>query len=265
MKTIISIVSLGLGLIIPGISSEREVFNAGKKQELLSSTAAYALEAEDVQLLDALKKAGWDPSKKLGQMPDQDLYLNYTPLTFSTLVGAQGGVRWLLESCGLSPDSRDGNLDRPIDVLLRDANRTNDAFSPTEDEINKLLPLLERKSQPKEEQAIEETCVSVVGKFGSAHYTLQSVNGAPAPDLWRQYGKDLEKIYALEERSQEDVGEERKQPKNVTLKVRWDKVAVDEYRFSVSSGDNGWGGGVSGVIYHKYGYWLTKGIKYWDS
>lgn len=265
MKTIISIVALGLGLIIPGISSGREVFNAGKKQELLSTTAAYALEAEDVQLLDALKKAGWDPTKKLGQMPDQDLYLKCTPLTFSTLVGAEGGVRWLLESCGLSPYSRDGNLDRPIDVLLRDANRTKDAFSPTEDEIKKLLPLLERKSQPEEEQAIEETCVSVVGKFGSAHYTLQSVNGAPAPELWRQYGKSLEKTYALEDRSEENVGEEKKQPKNVSLKVRWDKISPGEYRFSFSKDDHGWGGGVSGTVYHKYGYWLTKDVKNWDS
>lgn len=258
MKTIISIVSLGLVLIIPGLSSEREVFNAGKKQELLSSAAAYALEAEDVQLLNALKKAGWDPSEKLGQMPDQDLYLRYTPLTFATLVGAEGGVRWLLESCGLSPNSRDGDLNRPIDVLMR-GQIHNDDFSPDKKEIEVLLTLLQLKTQPEEAGALEELTRSVIRKFGQAQYSIKSLNDAPPIDLWQQFEKTLETTAALEGRVTD-----KKRPV-VILKVKWDKVAVDEYRFSVSSGDDGWGGGVGGVIYHKHGYWLTKDEKFWDS
>lgn len=140
MKMFILIVSLGLGLIIPGLSAEREAYNAGKKQELLSSAAAYALEAGDTHLLDALKNAGWDSSKNLGQMPDQETYIKSTPLTFSTLVGAEGGVRWLLESCGLSRDSRDGNLYRPIDVLLK-AQNSGDALSLSKEEGDGLRAL----------------------------------------------------------------------------------------------------------------------------
>lgn len=257
MKTIISIVLLGLGLIIPVLSVEREVFNAGKKQELLSSAAAYALEAEDIQLLNALKKAGWDTSKNLGQMPDQDVCLKFTALTFSTLIGAEGSVRWLLESCGLSPDSRDGNLRRPIDVLI-ERQISNDALSITKDDFEVFLQLLQRKNQAEESGALEELTCSVIGKFGQAQYSIKSINNAPPPDEWQQFEKTLETTKALA-----DPATDERRPV-VKLQVKWDKVAVDEYRFSVSSGNDGWGGGVGGVIYHKHGYWLTKDTKYWD-
>ncbi len=259
MKTIISIVLLGLRLIIPGLSAEREVFNAGKKQELLSSAAAYALEAEDTQLLDALKKAGWNPSKNLGQMPDQDVYFKFSPLTFSTLLGAEGSVRWLLESCGLSLDSRDGFLERPIDVLIQ-RQMSDDALALDKKEVEVFLRLLERNTKPEEAGALEELAFRVIDKWGHASYSIKSLNDAPPLDMWKQFEKTLEGTAALKDR-----GAAKKRP-DTTLRVTWHKLAGDEYQFSVSSGEGEWGGGgVSGVIYHRYGYWLTKDEKYWDS
>ena len=246
-------------MVVPSLSSEREVFNAGKKQELLSASAAYALEAEDIQMLRALKKAGWDASKQLGQMPDQDLHLKLTPLTFSTLLGAEESVRWLLETCGLSRDSRDGNLDRPIDVLVL-IQTPGYGFAPDKKKIEGLQQLLHRETQPEEAGAMEELTGSVISKFGKAQHSIKSVNDAPPSDTWKQLEKALEQTSDLEDREQENKRE------GVILRVKWDQIAKDEYRFSVVSGGEEWGGGgVSGVIYHKFGYWMTKDVKYWDS
>lgn len=243
------------------LSQARDLYNAGKKQELLAPAAAYALEEQDIQLLESLKKANWDASLIMGQMPADGIFYPYTPLTYSALLLSSKSLSWLIYKCDLSLEDRDGNLRRAIDVILE--------RDPTL--YGEVLNVVKRDMEPVEADALEELASNVYGKFSNSKNKLATVNGESPGKLWKNFDAHLQKMEfilsqrrTLEQRGRGGYGNNVVKAKN--LHVKWKSIGEHIYEYTIVSSTGDWGsGGISGKIYFRYGYWLTKDQESWDS
>lgn len=231
------------------LAEERGVLNAGKRQDLLAPAAAMALEEENIKLLGTLKDSGWNPALVLGAMPDKDIEIECNPLTYACLLNKVKSLDWLVRQCGLSLDSRDGNLHRPIDILLENEVNSKDA-----------LLLIGRKGAPKESDALEELACVVIRKFGSA-CDLELVNGSKPDGVWNGFDASMAKIAAIV--ADDTKGQAPSKP--VPISIEWKKINEHHYEFSIGRSSNSWGAGARGEMDLKYGFWVLKNVKFFDS
>jgi hypothetical protein len=228
-----------------------------RNQNRLAVAASFAIESNNVELLMALKKSGWDPSLILGKTLDE-FDNRMTPLNHAVLFGAVKSLSWLLESCELDKESRDEYYRRPIDILMdvQSDPRSQELFE--ENEIPSMLKILQRENDPLETDAIKEISFSVFPKFGPSQYSITSVNDEPAQDIWNHFVLQLNQLSMEHPDKQDELPEHR-------LLIRWEKAGDTEYQFHISHDNHGWGGGVSGKIRHEFGYWIPRDLQFWDS
>lgn len=249
------------------LSQDRVMYNAGSKQDLLSPAAAYAIEEGDVEMLNLLKRAGWDASKSQGYMPN-GLYHRFTPITYAALLRNEKSIAWLVSDGGILPNSRDGNLQRAIDIIVDRKGWQGEV----DQDFN--LNIISLDVPAKESDALEELTSKIVPKFGLGNYTLKKVNNELPGKRFEMLGRHLSAMKllhsdqkALQGKRDLELGTESKvAPKDINIYIKWNKVDHESYEFSVVDSDGGLsGGGVSGIIYFMHGYWLTKDLKVWDT
>ncbi len=261
---------LGVALLLStgiGRSQDRVIYTAGKKQELLAPAASFAIEDENIALLDALKKAGWDPSLPIGKVPGELEFISFTPMTMATLGRSEKVLRWLIQEGKVSLDNRDAFLERAIDRI----SSKEDLDERDLNEVNAVMRLLERDVKPQFTEAMDELACNAVSKFGNGRYRLIQVNGAAPAGEWLKFDESFSRFQKLanartEERLDKTSGVEDSpedaEPK--PLRVTWEETDDGGFRFLVADANTDWGGGTSGVIYFKHGYWLTKDRKSFD-
>ena len=273
MKNLLLWVLFQLILSVVCCAEERTNYAAGIKHDLLSAAAAYAIEEDDILLLKQLRSSGWNPNLILGRMPGQNNSLRYTPLTFAALCEAKKSIAWLLDTCKVSLDARDSYNERAIDVAIGKKLRDD----------HPIFNLLKRDLQRKEKDALAELACLICDKSLDP-MKLHHVNGGMPGTLWDQFDELLVKVRAETVlQNEEPAGlipdksnPEARQKKNDTsgakasepdnLNIQWNQIGEDTYEFKFSTSDQPMsGGGMSGRIYFKFGYWLCEIKKTWDS
>lgn len=268
-------------LAIP--TETRTGYTAGNKQELLSPAAAYAIEVQDISLLESLRSAGWNPSLPLGRMPDSPYNVKSTPLTLATLCEKEKSLAWLVYTCKVPPETRDNSGMRGIDWATFDVGvEERDVFGKERTINVAIVNLLKREVQPIENEALTELAYNISRKSGG-RMRLYSVNGEKPGASWKGFDELLKVAQAEEKLRNIPVESRQENTKTETalknqdsseaqeesiddLVVEWTRVDETTYKFDFSTSRQAMsGGGMSGRIYFKYGYWLSKIEKAWDS
>ncbi|WP_411825490.1 hypothetical protein [Luteolibacter sp. AS25] len=254
----------------PSVAKERrDNFTAGDRQELLSPTAALAIEEQDIQLLEHLHPAGWNPSAPLGRMPDPRNNMKLTPLTLAVTGGKERSLHWLLNTCKVSAEARDLYGMRGIDWMTSEIEFGDDDSSPDLAIVN----LLKRDARPVEKDALSQLIHNISQKSGHA-MRLHSVNDEKPGAIWDNFEEALS-MEQREERERnapndsEDTDQnlEEKTTKAVDdLTIQWTRIDDNAFKFSFTTSSHAMsGGGMSGHIYIKYGYWLSSVENSWDN
>jgi len=252
MKITTLLVILQVFISLCGSAGEKSVYSAGLKQELLSPDAALAIEGQDIDLLERILAAGWDPTLPLGRMPDPNNRIKYTPLTFSTVNRAEKSMAWLLTTCKVSLDAMDIYQRRAIDVAI-------DSKVPDDHAV---INLLKRDIPANESDALAELAYKINWKSGR-RMKLQNVNDKKPDALWRKFDErilriqiNVQQMNTLISGSDAPEVEQTKLAAMETnteevdnLNIKWKRIDETTYKFSFITSDKSMsGGGMSGLI-----------------
>jgi len=266
-RLILLILPIFFASIIMGQQEEVD-FASGSSAVILSSAAALSIERDDIDLLIALQKAGWNNHQVL-RGGKTFLWHERSPLHWAVLMRSELAVKWLLQE-GANRFEKDKFGALPIEYIL-------EPILPHEKRICELLAV---DSDHNEKLALNVLRNTVKRKIGITDMVVFiKVEGEPANKEWlgcfrglvdSVYDSNFMEIgewYEAEKDRQSSYRHTKTNKLGLLLDVtKWEKKSKNKYLFSFncSSGTLS-GGGMSGKIVNYYGYWIAVVEKSWDS
>ena len=230
-----------------------------------------AIQTENIELLRALKSAGWDPNLDLITIDPAWSIGNDTPLTLAARCEAPKSIKWLLIDCEVSLEKKNLLDQKAIDIAIE---RENDVC----------LQILTKKVEPREADAVIEM-LDVVLRKSMNKLKLKEVNDKAPDASWKGLDdtlrrKRLEKLERIPVGTADGVAEAVKKAREILEKDRkgqeeeksliiekWHRVndKCYEFRFCTSEHPLSGGGAEGRLLFNKYGYWTVEDVHFWDS
>lgn len=234
-------------------------------RELHAIAVYHALSTNNNELLDSVFNSGWDPLAPLGAFTGHP-EIRQNAATAASILGNHQAISLIRDKNAGALDARDGNLDRPIDILLDSSSNTS--FPPLSPSVIRRCIEATHSSRPRDRlDPREEVIVNIVRRSGASNIKIPIVNDLPASEEWDILSGSVSDRFMYYDFC--DV------KKNVYAVIRWTKKSEDAYEFSASlsdrdpsvrgeSTDPSWGG-VRGVVQFIHGYWISEQLEMWDN
>jgi len=250
----------GVSLLLSHVTADGEDakekrLRSGLRHNLLSPAVAYAIETNDIQMLEMFGNRNWDFSMDLS-VPDgaqHTIWEGRPPLWYAIFLRSAKSVEWLLKFGKVSVDDVSDQGSRPADLLIyKERTKAEQAL------LSEIIDAVKKDRDGGEPNAIREFFRHISDlRNRSKSPILVSINKIPAQEDWLQklmpYAEVKPGVVPAADFSRSYLDISWKKDENGRFYCGYN------YRYGLS------GHGLNGKIFSRYGFWYLRVDNSWES